>query len=368
MSEHHWLRRRWKLVLNLVTLAALVVLIYATRHQLADTLDNLTRINGWLLLLILPVEWLNYHAQAKLYQGLFGIVGNKLSYKFLFRTSLELNFVNHVFPSGGVTGISYFGLRLRDGHNLSAGKATLVQIMKLGLLFLSFEVLIVFGLLALSVMGRVSNLTILVAASLSTLMVVGTLGFAYIVGSRERINAFFLGLTKVLNRTIHVVRPKHPETIKVDGVRRVFDDVHDNYQEIQRNTNKLKQPFLWALLANATEVMAVYVVYMAFGEFVNIGAVILAYAVANFAGLVSVLPGGVGIYEALMTAVLASAGVPPGISLPVTVMYRVVNTLIQIPPGYYLYQQALQRGEETPPHLHHPEPPPEETHEHRHQP
>src|SRR4051812_34749043 len=103
MSEHYWLRRRWKLVLNLVTLAALLVLIYAIRHQIGDTLSNLGRVNGWALLLIIPVEALNYHAQAKLYQGLFGIVGNRLSYKFLFRTALELNFVNHVFPSGGVT-------------------------------------------------------------------------------------------------------------------------------------------------------------------------------------------------------------------------------------------------------------------------
>jgi len=74
----------------------------------------------------------------------------------------------------------------------------------------------------------------------------------------------------------------------------------------------------------------------------NIGAVILAYAVANFAGLVSVLPGGIGIYEALMTAVLVASGVPAAVSLPVTVMYRVVNTAVQIPIGYYFYHRTLQ--------------------------
>ncbi len=89
--------------------------------------------------------------------------------------------------------------------------------------------------------------------------------------------------------------------------------------------------------------MALYIVYVAFGEYVNVGAVILAYAVANFAGLVSVLPGGVGIYEALMTAVLVAGGIPAAVSLPVTVMYRVVNTLIQVPPGYYFYHRAIHR-------------------------
>jgi uncharacterized membrane protein YbhN (UPF0104 family) len=54
-----------------------------------------------------------------------------------------------------------------------------------------------------------------------------------------------------------------------------------------------------------------------------------------------VLPGGVGIYEALMVAVMATAGISAAVSIPVIVMYRVVNTLIQVPPGYYFYQKTL---------------------------
>jgi uncharacterized protein (TIRG00374 family) len=90
-------------------------------------------------------------------------------------------------------------------------------------------------------------------------------------------------------------------------------------------------------------VLAIYVVYGAFGHWVNIGAIILAYAVANFAGSISVMPGGIGIFEALMTAVLAAAGIPIRLSIPVTVMYRVLNTIIQVPPGYYFYRRALNQ-------------------------
>lgn len=336
----------WKLILNWLTLGALLVLIYAIRHQLASTVSNLAHVNAWFLLLLLPIELLNYHAQARLYQRLFGIVGNKLSYKFLLKTSVELNFVNHVFPSGGVTGISYFGLRLRKGSEITGGKATLIQIMKLALTFLSFEVLIVIGLICLAAMGRVNNLTILVAGSLSTLLVVGTIVFAYIVGSKNRINSFFLFVTKGLNRLIQIVRPSSPETINIAKARTVFDDFHDNFQQLKDNHRALRSPFWYAFLANLTEVLAIYVVYFAFGKYVNFGAVVLAYGIANFAGLVSVLPGGVGVYEALMTAVLASVGVPPRISLPVTIMYRVLNTAIQIPPGYVLYQRSLNRSQE----------------------
>jgi hypothetical protein len=276
------------------------------------------------------------------------MVGNSLPYKFLYKTSIELNFVNHVFPSGGVTGISYFGIRFRKDNEISGGKATLIQVMKLALTFLSFELLIVFGLLCLAVMGRVNNLTILVAASLSTLLVVATVTFAYIVGSKQRIDSFFTGATQALNKCIGFFWHNHPETISIERARSVFTDFHNNYQQLKNNWRELRIPFWYAFLANLTEVLAVYVVFMAFGKFVNFGAVILAYAVANFAGLVSVLPGGVGVYEGLMTAVLAVSGVPVRLSLPVIIMYRVLNTLLQIPPGYVLYQRALNRGEDIP--------------------
>lgn len=341
MALKVYLKRRWKLLLNIVTLLALAFLVYAIRHQLASTIENLGHVKAWALLLMIPLEILNYHAQARLYQRLFGIVGNELSYKHLFKMALELNFVNHVFPSGGVTGISYFGMRLRDGDKITGGKATFIQVMKLALTLVTFEALIVFGLLALVVVGRANNMTILVAGSLSTLLLVGTAGFIYIAGSRSRITRFITSSTKTLNKLIQVVRPNNPETVNIDRVAKVFDDFHDSYYQLRRSHLKLKGPLLYALMANVTEVLVLYVVYIAFGNLVNIGAVILAYAIANFAGFISVLPGGIGIYEALMTAVLVSTGVPAAVSLPVTVMYRVLNTLIQLPPGYYLYHRNL---------------------------
>jgi uncharacterized protein (TIRG00374 family) len=283
--------------------------------------------------------------QAKMYQNLFKIVGNKLKYKYLYKAALELNLVNHLFPSGGVTGISYFGVRLRNKDTISGGKATMIQIMKLGLTLLSFEVLLVVGLIILAIFGKVSNLTILVSGILSTLLVVATILFGYVVGSKTRINNFFTFLTKGINLILYKLFRKKPESINILRAKKMFNDFHDNYRQLVGHYKELKSPFWYALMANATEILVIYVVYIAFGKFVNIGAIIIAYGVANFAGLVSVLPGGIGIYEALMTAVLATAGIPPNLSLPVTITYRVLNTIIQLPPGYYLYHKSLNKGE-----------------------
>lgn len=345
MSETAWLKRRWKMILNVTTVVALIVLVVAVRHQLLDTVRNFSRVNVGVLLLLLPIEWINYDAQARMYHGLFEIVGNKLRYRTLFETSLELNFINNVFPSGGVSGISYFGVRMRGGE-ITGGRATVVQMMKLVLLFASFEILLIFGMICIAVGGHVNDLALLLGASLTTLLIVGTLVFAMIIGSERRINASMRFVTDVLNRLIRIVRPNHPETINTARVRRLVEELHQNYKLISANWRALQRPFWWSLVANVSEVGAVYIVYVAFGHWVNPGSVILAYAVANFAGLVSVLPGGVGIYEALMTGVLVATGVPAALSLPVTVMYRVLNMLIQLPPGYYFYHRTLQQRAE----------------------
>jgi hypothetical protein len=340
-----YVKQNWKLLLNLITILALVGLIFAIRSQLHETIDNLFRVNAWALLLIFPVQFLNYDAQARLYQGLFKVVGNNLRYWTMFRTSLELNFVNHVFPSGGVTGISYFGLRVRDGGKITGAKATVVQLLKVVMLVLSFEVLIVVGVFALAVQGHMNSVILLLAGSLTTVLVLGTATFAYIIGSKRRIAGFFTALTRLINKLLHNFRGgHHRETINVERARTLFEDLHENYIEFRNDWRSLRWPFFWALMANFWEIMTIYVVYVAFGHFVNIGSVILAYAVANFAGLVSVLPGGVGIYEALMTLTLTATGVPSRISLPVTVMYRVLSTVVQLPPGYYFYHKTLSES------------------------
>ena len=340
-TESSFLGRNWKLLLNIVTLLALGGLIYAIREDLVQTFQNLWKVNAWFLLLMIPVQFLNYDAQARIYKGIFKTEGSSIDYWHLMRVTLELNFVNHVFPSGGVTGITYFSLRLKK-HGVSVAKATAAHMLKLIMVFLSFEFLIVIGVLALAVRGHMNNLILLIAASLVTSIVILTFGMMFIIGSRERIAGFFSYVSVLLNRFIHLFRRSHPETINVDRVRALFEEMHEYYVQFSKDWRMLGKPLFWAFMANFWEIMTIFVVYLAFGHVVNIGAIILAYAIANSAGFVSVLPGGIGIYEGLMTLVLSATGVPSKISLPVTVMYRVVNTLIQVPAGYVAYQDHIR--------------------------
>jgi putative heme transporter len=335
-------RSKWRLALTAVTFIALAVLIYGVRKDIGGVIENLGKVNAFALLLIIPLEALNYDVYARMYVRFFRILGEKVRYRDMYKLNLELNFVNHILPSGGISGISYFTVRMR-AYGVSGPKSTLSQIMKLLLLYVSFQPLLIVGVFLLALRGHVNNLVMLVAGSIITLLVVGTIGFIYMIESRGRINAFLTTVTRILNMFLGVFR-RNKETINVAGAQSAFNELHDNYKLLKENWRQLRVPFLYMMIANATEVAAVYVVYIAFGRLVNVGAVVLAYAVANFAGLISVLPAGIGVYEGLMTAVLAATGISAGLSIPVTIMYRVLNMGIQLIPGYYLYQKALRAG------------------------
>jgi hypothetical protein len=337
----HKARARWKVILNAGTIIAMGIAIYALRQQIADTIENLGRVNAYALFLMFPMQFLNYHGYTNQARSLFRILGERLRYTSILRLMLEMNFVNQIFPSGGVTGLSYFNIRMKDA-DVSASKSSLVYLMRYILVFISFQVLLATGLILLALDGMANNFVLLVGGSLATLVLVATVGSAFIIGSKQRINSFFVTITKILNRIVHVFRPKNPELINTNKVRDLFEELHSDFLVIKKDYRALLKPLSWSLLACAAEVGTIYVVYIAFGQWINPGAVILAYAVATFAGFFSILPGGIGIYEALMTAVLAATGVSPGVSIPVTVMYRVLSVAIQLPPGYFFYNKNLR--------------------------
>ncbi len=335
-------RSKWRLALTVVTFAALAILIYGVRRDIGGVVENLGKVNAFALLLIIPIEALNYDAYARLYVRLFKILGNRVRYRDMYKLTLELNFVNHILPSGGVSGISYFNVRMR-AYGVSGPKSTFAQLLKLLLLYTSYQPILLLGVILLAVRGHVNDLIMLVAGSLVTLLIVGTWAFIYMIESRSRINTVLTAVTRLLNKILWPFR-RNAETISIEGAQRAFNEFHEHYQLFKERWRELKMPFVYMTIANLTEVAAVYVVYIAFGRLVNVGAVILAYAVANFAGLISVLPAGIGIYEGLMTAVLAATGISAGLSIPVTIMYRVLNMFTQLTPGYYFYQRALRRG------------------------
>ena len=333
----------FKFWLNVITIVALLGLVIITRHQVVEAFRKLGDLNGAALVLMIPLQALNYYAVARFYKDYFKTQGEELSTRSMYAIALELNFVNHVFPSGGFSGFSYLSVRLKQ-NGISTAKSTLAQIVRFALTFISFLAILFVGMLILALSRHTSPMTILISSSIAFLTLFGTIVAGYIISDSGRIKKFTGFLPKVLNKVVGIFRAKNKGIINIEKVERTMEDLHTDYVLLSKDWRQLKKPILWALLINITDVMTIYSVYVAFGSLINPGALIIAYAVANFAGLIAILPGGVGVYEGLMTATLASAGVDKALALSATVVYRVLNMLYSLPIGYFLYQKALKNS------------------------
>lgn len=333
--------RSIKFWINIITIGALLLLVIFARQQIGDAIRTVWTLNFLWLLLIIPIQIGNYLAVGKFYQSYLKTLGEKLKLKDTFKVGLEMNFVNNVFPSGGLSGFGYLGIRLRK-LGVKGSKTALLQTSRHLLTFLSFIVYLLLALLLLSIFGSASRLIILIATSLSSLIIFGTLIFIYIISDEGRITQFMAALPKLINKIVRFFHTKNKQPINIEKIENLFRDLHKDYKHVRKNWKDLRYPFLWTMVMNFTEILTIFVVYLSFGELVNPGAIIISYAVANIAGLVAILPGGVGVYEGLMTAVMASAGVNKVLALSATVVYRVLNMALFLPPGYFLYQKALK--------------------------
>jgi len=335
--------KSFKLWLNIITFVALGGLIYISRHQIVDAFKQLADLNFFWLLMIIPLQIGNYSSIAKYYQTYLRNLGEHIGFVPLFKIALEMNFVNNVFPSGGVSGFGYFGMRMRS-EGVSTSKATLTQVMRHTLTFMSFIVYLMLALLILSLFGNASRFMVLVSSSIITFILIATAFVVYIISSSSRVKKFIAFLPRVINKIGKVVLRGHLPRINIEKIENLFGQLHDDYLLVRNDWKGLIRPFFWTLMMNLTELLTINVVYFAFGQTANFGALIIAYAVANIAGLVAILPGGFGVYEGLMTAVLTSAGIPKALALSATLVYRVLNMSFFLPIGFVLYQIGIRKG------------------------
>lgn len=334
-----------KFWINLITIAALVLLVIFARDQVMEAFRTFARLNLLWLLLIIPIQIGNHYSVAKFYQTYLRTLGERLPTRELMKVSLEMNFVNNVFPSGGVSGFGYLGIRLKKS-GVKGSKSALLQTSRHILTFLSFIVYLLIALVLLSIFGSASRFIILIASSLSSIIIFLAVAFIFLVSDETRIKQFTAALPRLVNQLFRTLHLSRKPFINIEKIESLFGDLHKDYVHVRKNWKDLRHPFIWTMMMNLTEILTIFVVYLSFAHIINPGAIIIAYAVANVAGLVAVLPGGVGVYEGLMTGVMASAGVDEALALSATLVYRVSNMGIFLPIGYFFYERALKLPEQ----------------------
>lgn len=343
--------RTW---LSIITVLFIVVILFFSRKELDRAWHMLGEVDIWVLLLVVPVVAIGYLAAGEM---IFSYLRQKklldhVSLLTQMRISLELNFVNHILPSGGVSGISYMNWRLGK-FGVKPGRATMAQGVRYVVGFASMVSLLIVSVLLVTLDGTVNRWIIFMSSALVIAMMGVTFGGIYLMRSVTRISKFSRKIARTCNSVVEKITfGKKKHVVYASVIENFLDEMHEDFIGIAKDKRILWQPYLWGIFFTATEIAIFWIVFWSLGSPVNPAPILIAYGLASVTGFLVVTPGGAGAYEAVMVLVLAIAGMAKGEAIAGIVLTRAIILFVTIVVGYIFYQLALvQYGKRSKPAL-----------------
>jgi putative heme transporter len=334
--------RAW---LSVVTVALIAVILFLSRHELVRAWELLGQVNLWILLLLLPLQILVYYASAEMIFSYLRAKGQmkRANRAELIRIAFEGNFVNHILPSGGVSGVSYLTWRL--GHlGVTPGRAAMAQVVKHAASFIAYAIILLIALFAVTVDGELNRWIILTSAGLFGAIVTVVLLAIYLFSSKRRIDIFGDWAYKFINLCVRKVTfGRKRKLIKQEVLEEFLEDMHRDYLELRHDKNLLRKPLLWGVVFTLADAGLFMVTFLALGELFNPAPILIAYGLASAVGFFVLTPGGAGAYEAIMVTFLAFAGIAGGVAIAGILLTRIVLLIGTIGLGYFFYQHALSK-------------------------
>lgn len=331
--------------LTLITLVLLTVVIIAAWPEIVQAAQLMGQVDLWILLLLIPVQFLSYYATGGMIFSYLRAKGNlkDMSHWSTTRLALELNFVNHILPSGGAAGFSYLAWILSK-HKVSVSRSTMSQLIRFVLTFLSFVMLLVVAMIVLAATNRIDRVIVFVGLGLVVAAVGATLFGIWLVRSKKRLEKFSGWITRTANKFVNwITRGKKPNIVKGLALLEFFTGLNDDYLSIRRDRKILIRPFIWAAIANILDVSLIWIAFWSLGFPLDAALLFVAFGIASIAGAVSVTPGGAGVYEAVMVAFLAASGVTTEVAIAGTLLARVTLLSGTILFGYVFYQLTVNK-------------------------
>lgn len=326
-----------------ITLIVLGVIIYASRHQLVRAWELLGQADIRMLLLLIPLQFIVYFAGGEM---VFSYLRGKKLIRHISRLTqtridLELNLVNHLFPSGGASGMSYVAWRL---HKLGVppARSTFAQVVRYVMGFVAYVVLMAVSLIVLGIADHLNTWVMLGGVGLICVLLGLSALVVHMFKSKQRMHRAAQVIARWLNRLARAASfGKVKQMVVAAKVEAFFLEMHDDFGELSGEKSLVIRPFLWGLVYSSIDVLMFVVTFHSLGITVDPAVLMIGYGVAGLAGLVAFTPGGAGVHETIMILFLQLSGVDPGAAIAGIVLTRAILLTGTIVFGYLFYQHAL---------------------------
>lgn len=324
-----------KQILVALGLVGLAVVIIINAGQFEQFVRLVRGLRWYIVALIIVIQLYSYYANAKFYQTILQIFSHRLRVRRLYEVSLAVNFVNQILPAAGLAGAGFLSQATRP--EVPRGEAMLAQLMRQAFSALGVLAVLPVGFVALFWSGNVNRVTMRLMLILISALITVSLLLLMLINdeklARRLVHRFFA----LANRSKRIRRLPLGE----EQVGRVLDEFYHGYHLLRRHFRAMLVPLGWSLAYIVIEILTLWLVFAAFGKLVNPGVVIAAYTLSNIASIAGGLIASIGVFEASMVGALVALGSSFSLAFSVTVVYRILNMLIGLPPGVYFYRKHM---------------------------
>ena len=289
-------------------------------RKVASLLDQ---VNPLLLLAGVGLEGGALLAYARLTNSILP-PSSPVKFFTIFRIQMTTLSVSHCAPGGSATGTA-LGYRLLTQNGVQTSDAGFV----------------------LGVQGIGSAVVLNVILWISLIVSIPVWGFspeyllAAIVGGLLLGSAALLAyaLTFGEERVGKLLETAAAHVPFVDGaaLRRWYVQLGQSLWSLFGRKDALIGAIVWAVLNWLLDAASLFVFVAAFGHVVNPDGLLVAYGLANVLAAIPITPGGLGVIEAALTALLVGFGTPRGVATLGVVVYRLFNFWAPIPLGGLAY-------------------------------
>ncbi len=331
-------------VLTVLTLILLLFVIYQNWNDILEAINHLGETNILILILLIPEQLFMYYCCGQMF---FSYMAAKKDTKpvsswTLMRVSLELNFVNHAVPAGGLGGLGYITWRLKP-FGATAGQASFMYALRYAITICANQVQTIIAILALLIFSSIPESgfwIVLLTALISTGVIAAIALLVVIASGKNRIKWFAKHATKFCNYIVgKVTFGKHPEILKRATVDKYLYDIHDDLMQARKNKKILLHPIGWGVLYSFLEIATYWIVAASLGHPEILPQIMIGEAIGSVMG--SIVP--YGLYELGMAGVMVTLGVPIYLATTVVLLTRVIVLASTVVSGYGFYQHSISR-------------------------
>ena len=315
----------------LIGLLGLAIVVVLNTHQLNQFVHLLKDLRWYIIVLIVIIQVGSYFINALYYHSILNIFGYKIRVMRLFQGALATNFVNYIIPSAGMAGAGFLSQVLSP--EVPRGEGVLVQFVRYAFSSLAVLIMLPVGLVLISSDTRVDPTIFHIAIYSVSGIVVAAVAIVAAINNEKGMRRFI----KLLERRMKRLFARFHK----EAVERFVDDFYKGYRTIVEHKLRLLPPFGWSMFYIIIEIFTFYMAFWAFGRSVGVGVAVMSYLLANIASLFGGAIFSTGVFELGMAGTLVALGQPLAVAVSVTLVYRVLNLLISLPPGFYFYRRYL---------------------------